>query len=189
MERNLFGFRPAPLTTVEFAYKTDLTLDCYYFLVIKKGYPNNIYVKIGLDGEIKEMYPLYINSMKNSIEIIEKKLQYLGTYDFKHYAYMSWDMKNEPNEIYLPKSPNYIEKYKEDKLDAKYYTIHNLNELDNHECLTPEIKDFVRSENPDVFMYVIKNDKLKRFCNIFNFANDKYIEKREQISAFKDKWI
>ena len=82
MERNLFGFKPAPLTTVEFAYKTDLTLDCYYFMVSKKGYPCNIYVKSGLDGEIKEMYPVYINSMKNSIEIIEKRLQYLGTYDY-----------------------------------------------------------------------------------------------------------
>ena len=98
-------------------------------------------------------------------------------------------MKTDPVEIYLPKSSTYVEKYKEDKLDAKYYTIHNLNDLDSHECLTPEIKDFVRSEKPDVFMYVTKGGELKRFCNIFNFANDKYLEKREQISAFKDKWI
>lgn len=127
--------------------------------------------------------------MKNSIEIIEKRLQYLGTYDYKHYAYMSWDMKNDPVEIYLPKSMTYIEKYKEDRLDAKYYTVYDLNELDSHKYLTSEIKDFVRSEKPDIFMYVIKDGELKRFCNIFNFKNDKYLEKRKQISAFKDKWI
>ena len=98
-------------------------------------------------------------------------------------------MKNDPVEIYLPKSMTYIEKYKEDRLDAKYYTVYDLNELDSHEYLTSEIKDFVRSEKPDIFMYVIKDGELKRFCNIFNFKNDKYLEKRKQISAFKDKWI
>lgn len=189
MEYNLFGFKPAPLSTVEFAYKTDLSLDCYYFMVSRKDYPCNIYVKVKLDGTITEMYPVYINSMKNSIEIIERNLRYLGTYDYKHYAYMSWDMKNDPIEIYLPKGKDYIEKYKEEKLDAKYYTVYDLSKLEEHKLLSDEIKNFVRKENPDVFMYVTKNDEVKRFCNIFNFTNDNYMEKRDQIQAIKSKWV
>lgn len=189
MERSLFGFKPAFLTTLEFAYNTDLTLDCHYIMVSRESYPSDIYIKIGLDNEIKEMYPLYINSMKNSIEIIQKRILYKGTYDFSHYSYMSWDMKNDPIEIYLPRTDSYIEKFKYDKLDAKYYTVRDLKDLDTHECLTPEIKSFVRKENPDVFMYVTKNGVLKRFCNIFNFENERYLKLREEIPILKDNWV
>lgn len=188
MERKLFGFKPANLSTVEFAYNTDLSLDCYYFLVDRNDYPCKIYVKVELDGSIKEIYPVYIDSMRKSIDIIKGSIPYNGDYDYDKYAYMSWDMKNDPTEIYIPKG-DYIEKFKEDKLNAQYYTVYNLKDLDNHELLTNEIKDFVRKEKPTFFMYVIKNGELKRFCNIFNFKNKKYIEKRNIIPAIKDKWL
>ena len=38
-------------------------------------------------------------------------------------------------------------------------------------------------------MYVTKNDEIKRFCNIFNFTNDNYMKKRDQIQAIKSKWV
>ena len=40
-----------------------------------------------------------------------------------------------------------------------------------------------------VFMYVTKNGVLKRFCNIFNFENERYLKLREEIPILKDNWI
>lgn len=189
MERKMFGFKPAPLTTVEFAYKIDLTPDCMYFQLTREGYPCNIYAKQKIDGSISEIYPLYIKSMKNSLEIITNNLPYTETFDFRHYAYMSWDLKTEPKEIYLTLHNDTIEKYKENRLDAIYYTVYDLNLLKYNPLISHKIYDFVKSEKPDVFMYVVKDGEIKRFCNIFNFSNKKYSEKHKQISSLQDLWV
>lgn len=188
MKRTFYGFKPVALSTVELAYDTNLNQDCYYIQMERNDYPCIVAAKFSMKNELIEFYPIYISSLKNSMDIIIKQIRYLGTYDYRHYAYMSWDLKNLPNEIYLPKGKGYIEKYKDDKLDAKYYTIYDLSELDKHPLLTDKIKNFVRQEKPDVFMYVTKNEKLKRICNIFNFSNDKYLEKRLKVQALQDTW-
>lgn len=186
MNKTFYGFKPVALTTLEFAYNLDLSISHKYFQISREAYPFPIYIKISNDNKILESYPLYIRSGKNSIDIIEKNIKYLGYFDMNHYAYLSWDMKNEPNEIYLPKGSKYIEKYKDDKLDAKYYTIYDLSELDEHKLLSDEIKEFARKEKPDVFMYVIKNNELKKFYFIFNFMNEKYLEKLQLFPMLKN---
>lgn len=190
MTRDLFGFKPTNLSTVELSYKGDLTLDCYYILVSKKDYPCPIYIKIGLDNEIKEMYPLFIDSMEKSVDIIKNRIPYKENYDSSKYSYISWDMKSDPVEFYIPHIDNlYIARYKNGKVDSDYYGITDLNELDNHKDLTSEIKDFVRKENPDMFIYGIENEKIKKVLNIFGYRNKRYMELREKVPAFKDKWL
>lgn len=188
MLRQFYDFKPVKYSTIEIAYTPDLQIDCYYIQMCRYDYPCNVYIKLDKDFKIKEFYPVYIGSMKNSIDIIKNKIRYLGHFDYRHYAYMSWDMINDPTEIYLPKK-ECIEKYKEDKLDAKYYTINDLSDIKNHKIISSKIKKFIKAENPDVFMYVTKNGELKRFCNIFNIMNDKYSEKHNQITAFDDVWL
>jgi hypothetical protein len=190
MTRDLFGFKPANLSVVEFFYKSNLTLDGYYILVSRKDYPCPIYIKIGLDNEIREMYPLFIDSMEKSVDIIKNRIPYKGTYDFSKFSYISWDMKSDPVELYIPNTKNlYIARYKNGDVNSDYYGINDLNELDNHEDLTSEIKDFVRKENPDKFIYGIENGKIKKIINMFDYKNKRYMELREKIPAFRDIWL
>ena len=189
MKRYLFGFKPTPLSTVELTYNADLSKSDYYVQLERSNYPCIIYAKFDKDtDEIKELYPIYLNSMRNSIDLISKNISYNCHYNYNHYAYMSWDLKNDPIEIYLPKGSGYIEKYKEDKLDAKYYTV-ALDKVDECDALTDEIKNFVKESGADVFMYVTKNEELKRFCLIYNFANEKYLDKRQNIKPLQDEWL
>lgn len=188
MERSLFGFKPVPLSTVELVYYPDCTLSHYYVQMERKGYPCIVSAKFNLKDELTEFYPVYIGSLKNSLDLITKNISYLGHYDYKHYAYLSWDLVNEPNEIYLPKGPGYIEKYKDEELDAKYYTV-DIDKIDECQDLTDMIRDFVKNSGADIFMYVTKQGILKKFCLLYNFANDLYLDKRLLIKPLQDKWL
>ena len=187
MKRSLFGFKPVPLSTIELTYNADCSPSHYYLQMERQDYPCHVYAKFSREHEILEMYPVYLNSAKNSIDVITKNLLYKGSFNWKYYAYMSWDMKNEPTEIYLPK-PDVIEKYKNETLDAKYFTV-DMDKLDECKDLTDEIRDFARKSEADVFMYVTKNDELKKFCLIYNFANEHYLDKRLLAKPLQDEWL
>lgn len=180
---DIFDFKVDPLSTIEIAYFPDCTVSCYYVQLTRKNYPCNIYAKITTDNFISEIYPIYLNSAKNSIDVIKNRIGYLCRFDWKHYAYLSWDMINIPNEIYIPKK-NCIQKYVDDTLDATYYTI-SIDKIKDNKVLSNKIKDFTLIKSPDVFMYVIKNNELKRFCLIYNFMNPNYIHEKIQVPGFK----
>lgn len=131
------------------------------YILISKGNGEPIYAKFDLNNNLKELYPYFINDdISSSLEELKKDSPYKGM-DLNEIPYMSYDLINCPEEIYIKEDIPIIHKYRFSELETTYYLFFSYKEfLKDERSSNFDFKD--KFPKPD---YVILQDK-KGFENI-----------------------
>lgn len=169
----IYGFEEVPNGPIEYAYNLDHEKIAEFKLYKRDDYPFYVYFKFNLNGDITEVYPLYLDNAEDSIKYFTGEKTYTGIFDLNKYAYLSWDMKNEPTEIYLPQPSGKLVKYNGENLETRYIQVEP-DELDG--IISEDHIKFFKSLKADYVIVAWKNDKLHRFSAIWSSVNNKKLK-------------
>jgi len=162
----------------------------FVYLIAKKN-RDFIYLKVGLDGEVLEIYPnlkdwKVSNSMPNYRIEFEKVI-----HDENTIPYVSFDIcsKTFPDLYYVEKLKDDFNEIKRinnstGKIEKTYYRIDNINLLNTNFMLTRNSIDFIESQKPDSLFLYYKEKNLVGINLSYSYFNtqcqlqsDKYITK------------
>lgn len=178
-----YGFNLFQYTVIERVYDLDLNLLSYMLLFNRDDYPFRVYFKFNSDfTEINEVYPLLLKGdVKLSIDVFKREKTFNESFDFSKYAYLSWDLKHDPDQVYFP-TPDIIKRYSGDdfKLDMVYENV-TLRQLRERSDVPENIKDYAESLSADYVFLYWKDDKLVKFNIGITMFNSTYNKLRKEV--------
>lgn len=127
---DFYGFKPAEFSTIEYSYNADHVKVAEYKMCERDGYPYPCYFKFDLEGNILEVYPFYINSIKESLAIFKGEQPYKSGFNPKKAAYFSYEEGHTITDLYVElKGVTY--KYQGKEVATSYFFF-TLDEVDKY---------------------------------------------------------
>ena len=179
----IYDFNLYKYTVIERLYDLDLNPLSSMLMFERPNYPYRVYFKFDPDyKEIKEVYPLLLNgNVRYSIKVFKNEKAFKGTFNFRKYSYLSWDLKNLPNQVYID-SISGLKRYTGDDFvcDMEYENV-TLDALVKRDDIPQNIKDFADSKNAEYIFLYWQDKKLVRFNIGITMFHPYYLPLRKSV--------